>query len=189
MDKEWLTISGLTAEYKPEVDTIKEWKLPWDKIKDSSFTFTIDSALEEKDRDAESMIVVDSKSLQYDISEELLEDMVDNAVLLVLAATQETAPKSPKEKQEILRKCIREGIQAAIANPIEEKRVAEYVTLSVDGPEIVSWAEPVYATTCRGSSSFAEGYDTIAKGKEDLFGETVVDSLGRRRSIGEWTAF
>ena len=182
MDKEWLTISGLTAEYKPEVDTIKEWKLPWDKIKDSSFTFTIDSGLEEKDRDMEPIMAVDSELLQYDISEELLEDMVDNAVLLILAATQETTPKSPKEKQEILRKCIREGIQTAISNPIGEESVKEYITFA-DG----SWAEPVYATTS-GSSSHAEGIYAAAEDKEDLFGIRKVDRLGRK-AIGEWTAF
>lgn len=180
MDKEWLKISGLTAEYKPEADTVKEWKLPWDKIKEGSLTFTIDSEPEEKDRDVEPIMAVDLKPRHYDISEELLEDMVDNAVLLILAATQETTPKSPKEKQEILRKCIREGIQTALSNPVEEESVKEYITFS-DG----SWAEPTYATTTSGSSSYAEGRYTVVKDKD--FSETIVDRLGLR-ATGEWTA-
>ena len=97
----WLTsLPELTAEYKMEGDPVKEWKLPWEKIKDSSYAFSI-AGPEETDPD----IVEPSKPHEYNISDDLLEDMTDNAVLLVLEAMQEinSMPLS-KEKQEIFRK-------------------------------------------------------------------------------------
>ena len=145
-----LWADSLTVEYKAE-DAVKEWKLPWDKIKDSSFTFSI-AEPEETKKD----IVEPSKP---HISDDLLEDMTDNAVLLILEAIQEiNSMLSPKEKQGILRKCIREGIQAAISNPVEEKSVEEYITFSDR-----SWAI--------GTSSHATGYYTTT---------SETDSLGRR---------